>query len=851
MPCVRNDPQLWNEVTTYYRLLNRKEALEATATRLQKAKMRSEIVFSEADMPEKKKSIIMSEADMGDGETTVMENVTDMTGESPLEEKGDEDLYFETGQHNFLRIEDYLARPLEVATISVAPGADLTFQTEIWDLFLDHPSIRAKIRNYAFIRGNMNVRIAVSGSPFHYSKFMVSYQPYAAYNETLKYHESQFVGTGRFQALSYLSQSPNVGYLDVGDNQPLDMEFPFICGQPMLRLYNDSPLIIPIGGSFQDAENLGKMYVMSINPVESASATPTSVSIFIYAWMTNVELGCPTGTVLTVETEADMGDERRTGPVEYYASKAAAGLDLMGQIPFLAPFTATASLVAKTAAGVASLFGFSKPSLISAPMRVKNQPFQNGAVTTGSDTTKKISLDPLQELPVDATVVATDLDDMALINIVRRESLFDTVSWLSTDTPLVTSIWIAPVTPCISKRRFIVGTTYDIQPTPMQYVANCFDYWRGDITYRLEIVASQYHRGKLAIYFEPNVPQSAVIDTDLDVNKQYMKIIDIQDVHDIEFTVQWAFPKAWAKTSTGRVDVDLGEIGFGTNDWFEEANGYLAIVPFTALQSPDGSDISINIYVKSDNMCFNRLRDIPSVIRPTTEADMPEQVILNPSSASMQHISEMHFGEMPLSFRALLKRYDYQTEPYAASGASTHNTILLRDDIYPAPRPNYSGGTGRFNLYYYLRYAYLGLRGGMKRRVGLIGDVSMSPLGYTTVTLMDENSTDLNTFSTQSDLFPTVPRTAGSVMYHTDTNGGVEFETPFYTNNLFLLSCSDELTPAAEPTFVSTFTDRYSVSWPVELTGLSSDVYLQIAYAAGDDFSFMRFQGGPVYRYSL
>jgi hypothetical protein len=896
MPCIRNDPNIWREVTSYYRLLNRIEALEATAMRLKKAKMRREVVFSEADMPDEKPSVlsrigkitlpngnqlfaflmsfllisaafisplhnvllnqteqyvVTTEADMGDGETTVMENVTDITGESPLEEKGDDDLYFSTGQHNFLRIEDYLARPLEIATLSIAPGANLTFQTEIWDLFLDHPSVRAKIRNYAYLRGNLNVRVAISGSPFHYSKFLVSYQPYAAYNETMKYHETQFAGTGRFQALMYLSQSPNVGYMDVGDNQPLDMELPFICAQPMLRLFNDSPLTIPIGGSFQDAENLGKLYVMSINPVESASATPTSVSVFIYAWMTNVELGCPTGTVIAIETEADMGDERRVGPIEYYASKAAAGLDLMGQIPFLTPFTATASMVAKVASNVASLFGFSKPSLISAPLRVKNQPFQNGAVTTGSDTTLKISLDPLQEMPVDSSVVACDDDDMAIANIVKRESLFDSVPWLSTDLPLVTSIWIAPVTPSISKRNFVIGTTYTVQPTPLQYVADCFNYWRGDITYRVEIVASQYHRGKLAIYYEPNVPQNVTIDTDLDVNKQYMKIIDIQEVRDIEFTVQWAFPKAWARTSTVSVDIDLGDIGFGANDWFEQANGYLAFVPFTALQSPDGSDISINVYVKSDNMCFNRLKGPSTIVRPTTEADMPERVVLNPSSASMMHISEMHFGETPLSFRALLKRYDHVIEPYAATGAATNNVMLLRENIYPAPLPNYSGGTSRFNLYHYLRYAYLGLRGGMKRRVGMIGDVSMSPLGYTTVTLESEGSAAVNGFVTTNDLIFTTPRTNGSVMFHTDTNGGVEFETPFYTNNLFLLSCSDELAPAAEPTFASVYTDRFVVTWPVELTGLSSDVYLQHVFAAGDDFSLMRFQGGPVYQYTL
>jgi hypothetical protein len=842
IPSVRNNPKAWTHAENYHYLLSRKDSLISTILRLDSALKRKQTVFLEADM--------------GDAHAD-LENLHDVAGLSPIVEEEDKSQYFETGQRNYLSLEDYLSRPLEIATASIAPGTHLTFSTEIWDAFLDQPSVRAKLRNYAYIRGDMNVRITISGSPFHYAKVQLSYQPYGAYNESLNYFDGLLLGANRQQALVYLSQSPNVGYLDVRDNQPLDMKLPFICAQPMLRLYNNSPLVIADTTPFSDASNLGRIYLNTLNTVRSASATPTSISVFVYAWMTDVEFGSPTGTVLQVGTESDMGDERIVGPIESISSKLAMAFNYASAIPVLAPFTSVASTISGTISGIASLFGFSKPTMNTEPLRTNPQAFQNGAYTIGYDTTKKICLDPKQELTVDAHCVATDSDDMIISELCARESLLDIFEWQDTDTPLGTSIWLSPVNPIISDRYNQALTTYTVCPTPMAWVARMFKFWRGDITYRIEIVCSQYHRGKLAIYYEPNVPQNVVIDASLDINKQYIKVIDIQEVQDLTFTIEWAFPRAWARVGGANMDFDLGTVGFGGTNWFDSANGYIAIVPFTSLQSPDGSDISVNVYTYSDNICFNRLDGFLSVTRPSTESDMGESkvdldIVLNPSSASMEHIGQMHFGEIPLSFRALLKRYMYRTYVTPiATGTATDIGLRYNSTLYPELTSVYDGVPSIINMFNYLRYGYLGMKGGMKYRAGLIGKVSVPDCGLVNVTLLDEGDVSADQLVTINQTPFFLNYAAGSVAFHINTNGGVEYELPLYTNNMFLMSFSSNPVPTGETTFDPSYTDSYRVVWPIMAIDSLPGTSVEVNMAVGDDFSFVRFQGCPAYTYTL
>nr|ULF99932.1 MAG: polyprotein [Marnaviridae sp.] len=776
---------------------------------------------------------------------TSHENLVDVSGESPEQTIAGASTSLQTGQKNKLSVDEFLARPITVGAVTIPVGNDLNYRISIWDAFLSHPSIRAKVRNYAYLRGTLNVRIAVSGSPFHYGKLMVSYQPLAGLNATLAEASSLLTSTYRKGGLTYLSQAPGMALVDVKDNKPLDIVCPFISPQPMIRLFNKSPLIIAEATPFQDALNMGDLFITSVNPVRCASATPSSVSMFIYAWMTDVELGCPTGTVLTVGTESD---ERKVGPVEKFATRASEIAYALTSVPVIQPFAHASGMALEGIGALAALFGFSYPTMINEPMRTKNEPYRNGAQTIGYDLGQRITLDPKQEVSVDPRVLGTSDDDMAISAITSRMSYLDSVEWEPEVIPLSSSIWSCPVTPTVGTRStsIVAGKTL-VQPTALCFAALPFSYWRGDMWFRIQIAASSQHRGKFAVYYEPNVAQNVVIDTELDMNKQFLCVVDIQETQCVDFCIEWAHAKPWARVVRPTGLPLLGTLGEVTNQVVDGSNGYIAIVPFTALQSPDNSSVSINIYVAGEDMCFNQLVDsnVSDASRYVTEsADVsggPDVKILNPSTATTAHISEEYFGEVPVSFRALLKRFT-TTADIVCAGSPNALTVLTAP-IFPSDSADFtSGGALTPNLFAYLRYAYLGWKGGLRKRLFYYTVVEPGRLAALKVSLAAPGGSDATSFVFSAARENYYSKMLGTVSFVPHTNGGFEFELPFYTNNSFAISCNPDCYPDFDTLFDSNVSRRYIASLLCAYTG---GVSIMEETASGEDFSFMRFQGAP------
>ena len=839
--------------------LHRRDSLVLTIKRLRSYVMIKRKIVVEADFDPANKT---------DGkETTIHENFEDTAGSAVDSAVYGTPQTLSTGQKELLMMSDFLSRPLKLAQAVIPLDTDFAFQLDLWDEFTSHPSVRAKLRNYAYLNATLNVRITLSGTPWHFGKLQVSYQPLANRNTPLLYLES-FLGAGGVGPLTYLSQSKGCTVMDVHDNKPLEIECPFISPQPMLRLFNKSPLILAAAGPYADTVGFGKLYINSISPVRAIGTTSTEVGLQVYAWMSNLQLGVPTGTVIEIGTEASLEgkDERVTGPIEAISSKAAGIASALSGIPIIGRFAHASVKPLQMMSKIASLFGFSYPTIITQPNRVKNEPFQNSSQFIGCDTGQRLTIDPKQELSVDPSVTGVSTDDMSYDLLCSTESLLDVFVWSSLDGQLAGSIWMAPVNPNLAKRRLISGVpeVYEIYPTALGFVSTPHLWWRGDITFRFEIVCSQFHRGTLAVIFEPNISQNVVIDTSMDLNKQYIKKIDLQSVTDFEITVKWAYPRPWARVLTDDLLGDLGTVGFLGESLFDYANGYIAVIPYTELQSPDGSDITINVYIRSDNMSFNQfsLLNIPvdrPVVESSYEAKTPNVVDstdLNETTASEENISCLTFGETPLSFRSALKRFmgwRYNSVNAVTSG-TTEAVVSYKTIAMTWPTPSFfTHSEARPNLMGYLRYAYLGMRGGTKHRVILSGPLTARNNDLVVVKFLPPGVTYDNDLVITGNSFNSMSaHDMGSAMYVPATNGGVEFEIPMYTPDLFWVSFSDDFNDAYS-TYQSNVTLGYEVDFTVSpmLLTATNPLVVCTSSAAAEDFSFMRYSGAPPYIYSV
>lgn len=839
------DYQFRFDVDRFFLIKTRITSLQSTINRLWASVHRSERGY---DVVTESDTVEMSTGEASSAAIDTHENVVDVGGDEKEDDGAVLSSYLSTGQDHTLKLDNFFSRPLAITTGTIPISGTPSFNLDIWNLYLGHPSIRSKLRNYAYLRADLHVRIAFSGSPFHYGKILISYQPFADQNENLGYLATLLP---KQPLITYLSQSPVRQIIDVKENKPVEMVLPYISPQPMGRLFLDSPLIIAPGSDFTDLD-LGRLYFQGINDISCASTTPSNVSYFVYAWMENVKLGAPTGTVISIDTEAD---ERESGPIQRIATRASEIAYALTSVPSIAPLARASAITLQGVASLSSLFGFSVPVMNNEPSRVKNEPFQNGAVTIGYDTSKRLVLDPKQELSVDPRVAGTQEDEMSIAFIASVESYLDSFNWLSTDLALSSSLWMCPVNPYLSKEISLGLGNFLVQPTALSMSSTPFEYWRGDITYRFEIACSAYHRGKIAFYFEPNVAQNVVIDTVLDMNKQFVKVIDIQETQEVCFTVKWAFPKPWAHVALNNTHKTVGDIGLDIALFPEllgAANGYIAVVPFTKLQSPDNSDIEINVYVSSDNMMYNQFTDrrLPTA-RPVTEAqEMMDKTCmdLNDSSATMDYISEEYFGEMPVSFRSLLKRFSMRRTP-AVVTAGSGNILFFRHRILPEVIPSFTSSANLTpNLYSFLRYAYMGMRGGIKRRILILGDVVLSDLEPAMVHLSRPSATTTETLSWVTGNSEIGYQANGSVGYIPHTNGGVEFELPFYTNNAFVLSFSD--TPISDHTSFDQVMTR-DFKFLLHAGARTGDIEVVDNFAIGEDFSFLRFQGASPYLYTV
>lgn len=172
------------------------------------------------------------------------------------------------------------------------------------------------------------------------------------------------------------------------------------------------------------------------------------------------------------------------------------------------------------------------------------------------------------------------------------------------DTPLGFPIWQTLVNPNITSSTTLGGLE-GFMPTALAFATDPFSFWRGDLIFRFEIVCSAFHRGKLAIYHDPNWAQSDLINTNLSLNKQFFRIIDIQETQMIEFKVNWVFPRPWARTAAYPLTNGIVNPSFVSTALADYVNGFIGVTPFITLQSPDDSLVQVNCYVYAENMHVN------------------------------------------------------------------------------------------------------------------------------------------------------------------------------------------------------------------------------------------------------
>jgi hypothetical protein len=130
------------------------------------------------------------------------------------------------------------------------------------------------------------------------------------------------------------------------------------------------------------------------------------------------------------------------------------------------------------------------------------------------------------ELSIDPRICELDAtDELSLDYIAQKESYLFQFTWDVTD--IVDDVLMALDVDPMAERRTSVAGGYRIIPTALSFASRPFSAWSGTLKYRFQVIASQYHRGRIAIIYDPTGPL-----TGDPYNTTFNTIIDLPEGRD-------------------------------------------------------------------------------------------------------------------------------------------------------------------------------------------------------------------------------------------------------------------------------------------------------------------------------
>merc|ERR1711981_457585 len=244
------------------------------------------------------------------------------------------------------------------------------------------------------------------------------------------------------------------------------------------------------------------------------------------------------------------GDEYSDRPISSVASVVATAAGKLSTIPIISPYMRATEVVASAIGSVAAFFGWSRPVQLIQTTPYNPRPVGNITNTNVMDTSIKLTTDIKQETNVDPrTVGLGDKDEMTIESIAQRKAFLCTITWQFSkavaDKEILAIIGVNPLlfnhfnvkTP----KNYLQKSSVGMQLLPVGFAAMPFANWRGSMSYRFQIIAPRFTRGRLKLTYFPKGPKTdgALNPADVPMNAAYSRLIDLSDTSDFTLEVGW------------------------------------------------------------------------------------------------------------------------------------------------------------------------------------------------------------------------------------------------------------------------------------------------------------------------
>jgi hypothetical protein len=413
-------------------------------------------------------------------------------------------------------IKDILQRPVEVSS-----G---TFSDTFSGVTIDFPSaligasanLKSKLDYFEFFRADIHVKVVFNATPFQQGKYWVFFSPYDSVS-----------GRGSTGTLPNATGYPGTE-IDIASGASVELQIPYCAPLSHYRLTN---------GEGQ----MGELKIVPIQNLASGIASD-SAAFTVFAWFENIELTMPTRLVAQMDEEEVKTESSTIRAIaEGVGSVASAFVEA---VPPLAPLAKPLGWVQRAVSGTLSAFGFNKPTSEHQNCPYANLPGKGYTAMDGVDLSTKLAAAPDNNLVTKSGIFSSSVDEMD-IDFVKSKSciVFEDVTWDTTQAAgSILKRWAN--SPC-SVEGSIAAT---ISPTTLTYLTSMFGYWRGGIKYRLSVVKTAFHTGRLRVSFIPSSTGTIpVLPTNLEFCHNW--ILDLSKSSELEFTVPYMNNVPWCRTA--------------------------------------------------------------------------------------------------------------------------------------------------------------------------------------------------------------------------------------------------------------------------------------------------------------
>lgn len=404
------------------------------------------------------------------------------------------------------------------ATLSQTPLKTFTFPSDLMKVGgkLD------KIRNFEWFKTDVKLRILINANPFVAGRLYITYAPLDADIYTF----AQINQKGRVGVSSY----PGVE-IDLQTNTAAELVVPWINEA-------DAQKAVP------SEQNLFRVDIWALTPLLVADNS-LKIPITVFGSFTNISLKFPTplstSTYMPIGVSQMARKKEAKGPIEEVASGIGNIAERLTDLPVVGTIASSAKWATDLVGGVASFFGWSRPIEGSHAEAFVHIPGRGMGQFKAKDSGTVLGMSNDNEIAEEANNFVSPVDEMSIEHICSRPGLIDVVDWTtSQDFNTMLGAYNA------NKETFYntftginnktVGSNRTVDSTLAEYVLENFHMYRADWHFRISLVKTAFHVGRLEFVFIPNVANNN-LSPSTDTTNGYRQIFDITEQNEFEFVV--------------------------------------------------------------------------------------------------------------------------------------------------------------------------------------------------------------------------------------------------------------------------------------------------------------------------